>query len=48
LEQTVQTDRTIANNKPDGTVRDNEKGTFVLTDVAISRETKMYSREKMK
>ena len=28
----VQTDRTIPNNKPDSTIRDNEKGTRVLID----------------
>jgi hypothetical protein len=30
----VQTDRTIPNNKPDITIHDNEKGKYVLTDVA--------------
>ena len=34
--QQVQTDRTIPNNKPDITIRDNEKGTCMLIDVAIS------------
>ena len=33
--QQVQTDRTIPNNKPDIITRDNEKGTCMLTDVAI-------------
>jgi hypothetical protein len=32
----VQNDRTIANNKPDIIIRDNEKGTCMLMDVAIS------------
>jgi hypothetical protein len=32
----VQTDRTTTNNKPDNIIRDNVKGTRVLTDVAIS------------
>jgi len=32
--QQVQTDRTIPNNKPDIIIRDNEKGTCMLTDVA--------------
>jgi hypothetical protein len=32
----VQTDRTIPNNKPDIIIRDNEKGTCMLIDVAIS------------
>jgi hypothetical protein len=31
----VQTDRTILNNKPDIVIRDNEKGTCMLIDVAI-------------
>jgi len=34
--QQVQTDRTIPNNKPDIIIRDNEKGTCMLMDVAIS------------
>ena len=33
--QQVQTDRTIPNNKPDIIIRDNEKRTCILTDVAI-------------
>jgi hypothetical protein len=32
----VRTDRTIPNNKPDIITHDNEKGTFMLIDVAIS------------
>ena len=38
--QQVQTDRTIPNNKPDFIIRDNEKGTCMLIDVAISRRQK--------
>ena len=34
--QQVQTDRTIPNNKPDIIIRDNEKRTCMLIDVAIS------------
>jgi len=34
--QQVQTDRTIPNNKPDIIINVNEKGTCMLTDVAIS------------
>jgi hypothetical protein len=34
--QQVQTDRTIPSNKPDIIIRDNEKGTCMLIDVAIS------------
>jgi hypothetical protein len=32
----VQTDRTIPNNKQDIIIRDNEKGTCMLIDAAIS------------
>jgi hypothetical protein len=35
LNQQVHTDRTIPNNKPDIVIRDNEKGTCMLIDVAI-------------
>jgi len=34
--QQIQTDRTIPNNKPYVIIRDNEKGTCMLIDVAIS------------
>jgi hypothetical protein len=34
--QQVKTDRTIPNNKPAIIIRENEKGTFMLTDIAIS------------
>ena len=34
--QQLQTDRAIPNNKPDIIIRDNEKGTCMLIDVAIS------------
>ena len=34
--QQVRTDRTIPSNKPDIIIRDNEKGTCMLIDVAIS------------
>jgi len=40
INQQVQTDRTIPNNKPDITIRDNEKGTCMLIDVAISGDKK--------
>jgi len=33
--QQVRTDRTIPNNKPDIIIPDNEKGTYMLIDVAI-------------
>ena len=35
------TDRTIPNNKPDIIIRDNEKRTCMLIDVAISGVTEM-------
>jgi hypothetical protein len=34
--QQVQSDRTTPNNKPDIIIRDHDKGTSMLTDVAIS------------
>jgi len=34
--QQVKTDRSSSNNKPDIIIRDNEKGTCMLIDVAIS------------
>jgi len=49
--QQIQTDRTIPNNKTDIIIRDNEKGTCVLTDVAISGDRnviKKRSREDSK
>jgi len=49
--QQVQTDRTIPNNKPDIIIRDNENGTCMLIDVAISGDRnviKKRSREDSK
>ena len=47
--QQIQTDRTIPNNnKPDITIRDNEKGTCMLTDVAISGGTNVIKKEAEK
>jgi len=43
--QQVQTDRTIPNNKPDIIIRDNEKGTCVLIDVAISGDKNVIKKE---
>ena len=34
--QQIQTDRTVPNNKPQIIIRDNEKGTCMLIEVAIS------------
>jgi hypothetical protein len=42
--QQVQTDRTIPNNKPDIIIRDNEKGTCMLIDVAISGDRNVITK----
>ena len=46
--QQVQTGRTIANNKPDIIIRDNERGTCMLIDVAISGERNVIKKEAEK
>jgi len=49
--QQVQTDKTIPSNKPDIIIRDNENGTCMLIDVAISGDRnviKKRSREDSK
>jgi len=46
--QQVQTDRTIANNKPDIIIRDNGKGTCMLIDVAISGDRNVIKKEAEK
>jgi len=46
--QKVQTDKTIPNNKPDIIIRDNEKGNFMLTDVAISGDRNVVKKEAQK
>jgi hypothetical protein len=46
--QQVQTDRTIPNNKPDIIIRDNEKGTRVLIDVAIPGDRNVINKEAKK
>ena len=43
--QQVQTNRTIPNNKPDIIIRDNEKETFMLIDVAISGDRNVIKNE---
>jgi len=43
--QQVQTDRTSLNNKPDIIIRDNEKGTCMLIDVAISGDRNVIKKE---
>jgi hypothetical protein len=46
--QQVQTDRTIPNNKPDIIIRDNEKGTRTLIDVAIPGNRTVIKEEAEK
>jgi len=46
--QQVQTDRTIPNNKPDIIIRDNERGTYMLIDVAISGDRNVIKKEAKK
>ena len=46
--QQVQTNRTIPNNKPDIIIRDNEKGTYMLIDVAISGDRNVIKIEAEK
>jgi hypothetical protein len=46
--QQVQTDRTILSNKPDIIIRDNEKGTCMLIDVAVSGESNVIKKEAEK
>ena len=43
--QQIQTDRTIRNNKRDIIVRDNEKGTCMLIDVAMSGDGNVIRKE---
>jgi len=43
--QQIQTDRTIPNNKPDIIFRDNEKGTCMLIDAAISGDRNVIKKE---
>ena len=43
--QHVQTDRTIPSNKPDIIIRDNEKGTCMLIEVAISGDRNVIKKE---
>ena len=42
--QQVQTDRTIPNHKPDIIIRDNEKGTCMLIEVAISGDRNLIKK----
>ena len=42
--QQVQTNRIIPNNKPDVIIRDNGKGTCMLTNVAISKDRNVIKK----
>jgi hypothetical protein len=44
----VHTDRTIPYDKPDIIIRDNEEGTHMLVDVAISGDRSMMKKEAKK
>ena len=44
----MQTDRTIPNNKPDIIIRDNEKATCTLIDVAIWEDRNVIKKEAEK
>jgi len=46
--QKVQTDRTIPNNKSDIIIRDNEKRTCMLKDVAILGDRNVIKKEAEK
>jgi hypothetical protein len=46
--QQIQTGRTIPNNKPYIMIRDNEKGTCMLTEVAISGDRNVIKKEAEK
>jgi hypothetical protein len=46
--QQVQTDRTIPNNKPDIIIRDDEKGTCMLIDIAILGDRNVIKKEAEK
>ena len=43
--QQVQTDRTIPNNKPDIIICNNEKGTCMLIDVALSGDRNVIKKK---
>jgi hypothetical protein len=46
--QKVQTNRAIPSNKPDSIIRDNENGTCMLIDVAISGDRNLIKKEAEK
>jgi len=46
--ESASTNRTIPNNKPDIIIHDNEKGTCMLTDIAISGDRNVIKMEAEK
>jgi hypothetical protein len=46
--QQIQTDRTIASNKPDIVINDYENGTYMLIDVAIPGDRNVIQKEAEK
>jgi hypothetical protein len=46
--QQVQADRTVPNNEPDTIIRDNQKGTCMLIDVAIPGDRNVIKKEAEK
>jgi hypothetical protein len=44
----LETDRTVPNNKPDIIIRDNEKGTYMLIDIAIPGDRNVIKKEAEK
>ena len=48
MESTNTNKRTIPNNKPDIIICDNEKGTYILIDVAISGDRNVIKKETKK
>ena len=46
--QQVRTDRTVPNNKAEIKIRDNEKRTCILIDVAISADSNVIKKEAEK
>jgi hypothetical protein len=45
VEPASETDSTVPNNKPAITILENEKGTFTLTDIAISGDGNLIKKE---
>ena len=45
VEPTVQTDRTVSNNKPDSIIRDDTEGTCMSKDVAVPGDGNVIEKE---